>query len=435
MTLDQLLNLYRLGGCHSVYIKPLAPNDNSKNQVYLGGSFDLLNVFPISNIRGEEAGSWVRNRFKADFPLKWIKEDGRFCSAPGTQLVLYPKYPEVRLSGFLQNCEAGPTELMTQRLSGRLLFLGITDYGDILGYVCAPNSGMANEFHHLDNLQKFGVFSIIHIQYSGNSKDKLLEELRRIHQKGWMTSKRLNSNGQIIGCTAPNCGGYTLEAELGITPNGFAEPDFLGWEIKQFHTLYWNNISSSVITLITPEPTGGTYHDTGVDFFIRQYGYDDRMGRQDRLNFGGIHRVGFCHPITGLRLELTGFDPNTGKILSPNGVIALVDKQDHITASWSFASLLTHWNRKHHQACYVPSQSQKDPVLQYRFGRQVLLGEGTDFILFLKQMYEGTIYYDPGIKMEHVVMNHPKIKRRSQFRIQCRSLESLYKDFETVYLE
>jgi len=27
-----------------------------------------------------------------------------------------------------------------------------------------------------------------------------------------------------------NRGGYTLEAELGITPNGYSEPDFMGWE-------------------------------------------------------------------------------------------------------------------------------------------------------------------------------------------------------------
>ncbi len=25
-----------------------------------------------------------------------------------------------------------------------------------------------------------------------------------------------------------------LEAELGVTPNGYSEPDFMGWEIKQF---------------------------------------------------------------------------------------------------------------------------------------------------------------------------------------------------------
>jgi hypothetical protein len=32
--------------------------------------------------------------------------------------------------------------------------------------------------------------------------------------------------------TSSNCGGYTLEAELGATPNGYSEPDFMGWEIK-----------------------------------------------------------------------------------------------------------------------------------------------------------------------------------------------------------
>ena len=31
-----------------------------------------------------------------------------------------------------------------------------------------------------------------------------------------------------------NCGGFTLEAELRIAKNSSGEPDFFGWEVKQF---------------------------------------------------------------------------------------------------------------------------------------------------------------------------------------------------------
>ena len=53
-----------------------------------------------------------------------------------------------------------------------------------------------------------------------------------IHELGWIESKRLNSDGKAISYRAPNGGGYTLEAELGIVPNGVSEPDYLGWEVK-----------------------------------------------------------------------------------------------------------------------------------------------------------------------------------------------------------
>lgn len=39
--------------------------------------------------------------------------------------------------------------------------------------------------------------------------ESLLNEMERIHNLGWITSKRLGSEGQVLTCNAPNCGGYT----------------------------------------------------------------------------------------------------------------------------------------------------------------------------------------------------------------------------------
>ncbi|WP_425294886.1 MvaI/BcnI family restriction endonuclease [Neomesorhizobium albiziae] len=43
-----------------------------------------------------------------------------------------------------------------------------------------------------------------------------------------------------------------------MSPNGYAEPDFVGWEVKQYGV---NNFTAyraeSPVTLMTPEPTGG----------------------------------------------------------------------------------------------------------------------------------------------------------------------------------
>lgn len=233
-------------------------------------------------------------------------------------------------------------------------------------------------------------------------------------------------------CDAPNCGGYTLEAELGITPNGYSEPDFLGWEVKQFGVNNFKNINTAVITLMTPEPTHGIYVTEGTEAFIRRFGYEDKIGREDRMNFGGIHKAGERQKSTNLQLELIGFDIDSGKIRSTDGRIALVDKDGNEAASWGFTEMIKHWNRKHNQACYVPSLSKTGTTRQYMYSSKVILGTGTDFQLFLSEMAQGHIYYDPGIKMENV-STKPKIKKRSQFRIKSQHLPNLYRNNSIVY--
>lgn len=431
MNLQNLKKLFADNGCQYIYVKTLSANDNSKNQVYLGGNFEILNILPISTIRAEEAGKWEKERFKASLTFAWISEDGQIFPAPHAQLILYPKYPEVRFSGFLLKCEKPPSELMTQRLPGRLLLIGVTKVNTILGYVSAPDSDVAQEikFHSISG--RIGIFDVIELSDNVCNKNKLLLELSRIHKLGWIESKRLDRNGYIMPCSAPNCGGYTLEAELGITPNGYSEPDYLGWEIKQFRVANFNRISSSVITLMTPEPTDGIYKTQGTEAFIRKFGYTDKTGRVDRINFGGIHKTGRIHPTTNLELRVIGYDATTKKISKVNGRIALMDLNDIEAASWSFTSLMEHWNRKHNQACYIPSISSNSPVKRYKFGNQVILGSGTDFHFFLHQIALGKIYYDPGIKMENA-SSRPKIKRRSQFRVSSKDLGSLYINSELI---
>lgn len=431
MNLKNLKSLFANNGCNKIYIKKLSPNDNSKNQVYFGGSFEILNILPIFEIKTEEAGDWNKERFKASINFSWISDEGGNYPAPNAQLILYPKYPEVRFSGFLAKCENPPSELMTQRLADRLLFFSVTNKGTVLGYVASPTSEIASEFNNIPQVSEHGVFKVIELPQAVNNRQKLLAELYRIHELGWITSKRLDGSGNILPCISPNCGGYTLEAELGITPNGYSEPDYLGWEVKQFGVTNFARINSAVITLMTPEPTDGIYKTAGAETFIKQYGYADRTGREDRMNFGGVHKTGIRHPLTNLEMQLIGFDTASGKIRSTNGRIALVDTNNNEAASWSFSSMLLHWNRKHNQACYVPSLSDTTQNRKYKYGNNIILGTGTDFQLFLKQMAIGNIYYDPGIKMENV-STKPKIKKRSQFRIKSQHLSSLYKDSETV---
>lgn len=445
MTLKKLLKMFSDKNCNKVYVKKLSSNDNSKNQVYLGGSFEVINILPIKEIISEDVGDWKRARFKTKLDFYWLDDEGQINHAPEAQLILYPKYPEVRFSGFLKGVKDAPSDLMANRIEGRYLFLGIDVDGKVLGHVVAPDSQIANEFEALRNISTVGVFQELTIEkgvIEQNSKEKLLSELRRIHNLGWIDSKRFDADKKILPCISSNCGGYTLEAELGITPNGYSEPDYLGWEVKQFSVTDFNKWYSEVITLMTPEPTGGYYVEKGVEAFIRKYGYADKLGREARMNFGGIYKYEITHPSTNLKMIISGYDTIVNKITNANGFIGLIDGKENIAASWAFTSLLKHWNRKHANACYVPSKNRKDEVLypfskqQYCYGGNIILGTGTDFSLVLQQIANANLYYDPGIKLEFAIEGKRKqnIKRRSQFRIKSSNLVGLYHNNEVVNL-
>lgn len=420
-SLDVVLEHYRALGVTEVYVKQLAPNDNSKNQVYFGGDYSAIKILPIGEMTTDTSAK--REQLKAKVNFHWLTDSGETAHAPGSQLILYPQYPEVRFSGFLQYCKQSPGEVMRVRDEGRLLFLGIHPDDRIIGYACFADSPVARDFKPAAYHQ-MGVFSRIPI--INDTESQLITDLRTIIGKGWIESKRLNGGGEIVACTSSNCGGYTLEAELGIIPNGLAEPDYLGWELKQ-HSKKMN-----IITLMTPEPTGGIYKDDGIEHFIRTYGYPDKKGRPDRLNFGGVHRYGSETASTHLTLHLDGYN-SVKKTMQPSGGIVLVDRNDNVAAKWHFESILRHWNRKHNQVAYIPSEMEKPPQ-QYRFGPNVHLATGTDPGKFLAAIESQSIYYDPGIKLENISSDKPKSKRRSQFRIKFAHLQELYENWKEVDL-
>lgn len=183
---------------------------------------------------------------------------------------------------------------------------------------------------------------------------------------------------------------------------------------------------------MTPETDGGYYEDADVQSFIHKFGYADKHGKVDRLNSGGRHFVGARCPLTGLTLQLVGFDIEEKKITDANGKIALVSDSSEVAASWSFKKILEHWSKKHMKAVYVPSQHRKDPSWQYTYGHKVRLAQRTDALRLLVAFASGTMYYDPGIKLENASTAHAKHKQRSQFRVASKNIGSLYERVETV---
>lgn len=436
-SLGQLLDLMRHHGATRIYAKKLAPNDNSKNQVYLGGDFSALNIIPHGNIHSDHArvAGAVRDRAKAAVDFYWVDEAGRH-HAPNTGLILYPRYPEVRMSGFLLGCKAAPAYIMRIRDEGRVLILGVTPQGEVLGYAAAADDPITAELNARD-WPMVGVFLELPVtlKQARSPKAQLLDELSRIYRLQWIASQKLAADGTKAHYAARNGGGYTLEAELGITPNGYAEPDFMGWEVKQYGVSDFVTFKpKSPVTLMTPEPTGGIYRTEGITEFMKRFGYPDQAGKPDRFNFGGRYDCQRpANHLTGLRMTLIGFDTVTGKITDLDGGLALIDTAEEIAASWTFKGMMTHWNRKHAQAAYVPSLFRTPPP-EYSYGPHVLLCEQTDFLLFLKAFAAGTVYYDPAVKIESASSNKPAIKRRSQFRVAHAELTRLYQRHENVKL-
>jgi len=429
--LDRIRELMRVNGVVRLLAKGLSPNDNSKNQPYLAGSFEVTNILPIGEITVDRSPSG-KDTMKAPIALSWLQPDGRALPAPHAKLILYPKYPEVRLSGFLRGCGGAPSDLLNVRMEGRVLLLGVTADRRVIGWVAAPNTVVARAVASMQSPERVGVFTVVPLSAdSGNSADSLLAALARIHGKGWIGSHALDGQGLVRPCRATNCVGYTLEAELGVRQNGISAPDFLGWEVKAAQTTnYLRPAAAKAMTLFTPEPTSGFYKTEGFEAFVRKFGYPDKMGREDRLNFGGVFHADVRERNTKLTLRVEGFNAESGKITDAAGRLALVSEDDTLAAAWDFPALLNLWNRKHAQAVYVPAEKRTEPELQYRYAPKVWLGRGTDFTRFLAAVAKGSVYLDPGMKLVGASTDDPEIKRRSQFRVKYRDLESLYAVFE-----
>jgi hypothetical protein len=420
-------------GVVRAYMKALSNNDNSKNQIYLGPSFDALQLLPFGEI--VEGNIGLKQNLKASVNFFWLSESGNIERAQHAQLILYPQYPEVRLSGFLRGCEQAPSQYLQpiqkeQRSSseGRVLILGITADARIIGYLAVPGTELAQSIEaelSQDDTGKIFIDFPIDNTSALSRKLILISRLKEIVRLGWHRSQRRRSDGQIIYYNAPNAGGYTLESLFGIIPNGISEPDFMGWELKAY--------SGSRITLMTPEPDAGYYGENGAEAFIRKYG---ETTDADTIRFTGLHRANKKNEKTGLTLSAIDYDASRKRFTSIRGGLALLGGSGEMVAGWSFKRLIAHWARKHALAAYIKyEKSQFDGNVHYRYLAPVHFGEGTDFSQFMTAIIDGSVYYDPAPTLKGVSSLHPHVKARSQFRINSTNLKVLYNSFTEVALE
>lgn len=403
---------------------------NAKNQIYCGKDLVASSKIPSGEVVPSETnstkpGAKGKTKYQASVDLQWLGPcEMHPLPAPNAKLIYYPQYPEVRLSGFLLGCPDPPRSLLTigKRGSepGRCLLLGPTKNGTVYGLILPPDAIALSEIRE-QATKGYNGFRLWDIK--GREPD-LLSKLRHLVDLKWVPLVRLDSDGIEHPYTKMNALGYTLEAHLGVTPNGRAEPDLDGWELKahSIRTLD-SRPTASAITLMTPEPDGGMYTDTRYSLlpFMLAFGHSKDFGRWD---FTGRRSVGEGLELHGYRSP-TDFDTDGYLAFVENGVVG---------ATWSFTKILDHWKRKHSSTCFVGAEVDRETG-RARFSGNVELGEGTSFQKLLEGLEAGSVYYDPGVNLKlDPEKARWKSKKRNQFRAASNNLNDLYNTFRSVDL-
>lgn len=414
MVLEDLKQILQKKGAGLFYYKYLSENDNCKNQIYLGSSYDILQFIPYGEITPEVGVK--RPTMKAPVKWSWISDDGKICPAPNTKMILYPKYPEIRLSGFLSGCPNSPGKHMQpipkEERTGEdgrvLVFCPIED--EVFAYLAPAGSEIANRLKGIQKEELFGK----EIIREEDSKTEILTVLAEAYRSNPNKLVKLNALGQIVPYNKRNAAGYTLEARFGIKPNGKPDPDYKGWELKCY--------TESAITLLTPQPNGGIYADIGNKEFVMKYGH--LVAETGATYFTGPYSCSLSSEKENRRLIITGYDTKKNLITESTGSIALIQDDKEELASWSFAHILSHWTNKHNKACYV--RYKKIGEWEINYLPIVQLCEGTNPMLLINAIRDNLIFYDPGCK----VSADGESKARSQFRIKAENLNSIYTQTE-----
>jgi hypothetical protein len=448
LNLGKVISLFRSAGCTNLHVKELAWNHDSKRQIYLSTDLSAFHLFPNkmdtspSMPRGlaptRRKKSQSSNRIYGHLDFHWLTVTGDEQVASKAKLIYYPQYPEVRLSGFLFGVSAVPSEYLREKSGeiypNRLLFLGTKPTGQTVGFLAVEHLSLKDELRDHPNYDVTRGLNRIPLERRKSSaREEMLRELAAIHQKKWITGRRL-SGSVVRPCNHQNAVGYTLEALLGISANGSNKPDFLGYELKAMTLPDFESRLNKSITVMTIEPDLGIYHEKGVVEFLKQWGYPDKRGKPNRRNFGGIHKCDNPADATGLEMRIFGWKQDAPDRFDSTGYLALVSDDGILAAGWSFNKLIDSWKRKHTAAVYVPAIKDK-PTGRFWYGAHVILCHDIDFGQVLLAIKNGKLFLDPAVKADKWNSAKPLIKKRMQMRIKRFDVPCLYRQSETVDLK
>ena len=445
LSIEQISETLRRLGAEQVLVKPLALNqDNDKNQIYLGTDDSLLALFPGRlGYRAESTSSKKRHSAPGvgkevlEMNFSWVLPNGEEERAPEAKLIFYLQYPELRFSGFLKGSPRSPRALRREEqdpFGRRVLLLAIRDE-DVLGVVVtdADNPNVVTELEHLDLMP--GQRLLRHFPLSASPRspnlDQLVSEVREISNY-WHEACVLKAGESApIPRQAQQGSGWTLEALLGIPMNGTKGPDKYGYEIKVLP-------SSGPVSLITSEPDFGWRKERGLTDYLHEFGWPGAKN-DGSFRFNGKHNTLRPYDRSGAIVVIDHWDPisngpdGTGE---PN-VLLVHTKTDTVIAGWTFESLAAKWSKKHSGCVYVEYERQPDTGLAvaYRYGPRAHIGQGTSINHLLRSLASGSIYLDPGDRVNF----DGAAKARMQWRTSgsrrepiTTKLADLYQRFTTL---
>ncbi len=440
-SISQLRKLLGGEGIRTAYVKKLSPKqDNEKNQIYFGRELPgLINLFPARLSFREGSTSTAKSRSKAGQPIiegqldfAWLDRTGTRHPAPHTKIIDYFQYPEVRMSGFLKDCNDPPDALRRQSQANycrRILILGTAGDGQVLGLVLTElEDQLVGDFPDLPFVPSSTVLQVLLID-KGMGEDpaqRLHREISAIVRQGWHWSRILKAGG-VEPFHGTQGGGYTLEALLGVTANGDKKPDVHGFEIKSF--------SGSRISLMTPTADYGYAGDHPFRTFMDRYG---RPGQKNdgSLRFVGVHRAGEICQATGLGMRVVGYNREIDSFRASGriGVELFDPATGEVAAGWSLDKLANCWNAKHANALYIDVRRRigASSGYEYAYGPGWITGTGTDVFRLLRGIASGIVFFDPA----HTIYADGRAKVRPQWRINTRQLpdamRELYASSEVV---
>lgn len=175
---EALLRLQEIGA-ERIYFKVLQDNDNSKQQIYVADNPSSLKfLHPSWSFDAESSTP------KATIPFRWVTPSDE-ATAPHAKLIFYPNYPEVRLSGLLQGSRLAPSFHMRPLPSSerrqqdlRVLLLGVTQEGMVLGHLVLPASGLIAELLKLKGEE---IITEINMSSAGSIKAVTNPERTSLH--------------------------------------------------------------------------------------------------------------------------------------------------------------------------------------------------------------------------------------------------------------
>lgn len=418
--LIKVIRAMRDAGAERVLLKQLAPNDNSKNQVYIGGSEVALRELRV------DLGEAVlgTKSFQIAQRTAWIDDMGRVVPAPGTKVIFYPQYPELRMSGFASGVPGGFSgrDLLVRRDRGRSMLVGLTPTGWLL-WVGKPDPG---ELAGLTLSEVRGTPFFAVAERSSATPTEIWEELlgrvALLAAGPVLPSVRLDRDGVTTPTTPtnPHAGGWAIEAALRVPVNASPGPDYAGLvELKGF--------SGSRISLMTPEPTGGVYAQPGGKRqFLERWGLPSCDGAKVRFN--GQHRLNEPKTSNPLTLRAVGWSDATPGRYDLDAQLRLIDESGSTAASWWLKDMHAKWLEKHDQALYI---QYKREGAGFRVTGRVYRCTETDFRLFMLGLRAGSVIFDPGHSME---LPSGKVSPRSQWRTSRNLLLGLYGQVEELDL-